>query len=156
LEQDDADGPEIGLVIDDAAGSAPLLRGHVRQGSDHGTMACQILRRAGTRPGVLRSRAPDKRGASWIAAMDELRDTEIEHLHGARVGHEDVIGLEIAVNDVVRMRDGERAHDRHHELDGLGRWELPAVLPPLLERDYLQMLEHHEGIPGVLAAIVDD
>ncbi len=40
------------------------------------------------------------------------------------VGHEDVVGLQIAVNDVVRMRDRERAHDGHHQLDDLRRRSL--------------------------------
>jgi hypothetical protein len=60
------------------------------------------------------------------------------------------------VDDVVRVRDGERAHDGHHELDGLRGWELPAVLEELRERRALQELEHHERAAAVLADLVND
>ena len=88
--------------------------------------------------------------------MQQLCDTEVEHLHRAGVGHEDVVGFEIAVDDVVGVRDGERAHHRDDELDRLRRWELAAVLQELRQRCALQVLEHHERVVGVLADFVND
>jgi hypothetical protein len=88
--------------------------------------------------------------------VEELGNLEVQHLHGAGVGHEDVVGLEIAVDDVMRVRDGERAHHGHHELDGLRRWELPTVLHELRERRALEELEHHERAAAVLADLVND
>ena len=44
------------------------------------------------------------------AVVEELGDAEVEELHLALVGHQDVGGLEIAVDDQpdVRVRDGAR------------------------------------------------
>ena len=72
------------------------------------------------RPGGLAPRALGVRGGD---AEHAVRDP------GRAVEDREVVGLEIAVDDVMRVRDGERAHHGHHDLECLRRREPPGPIP---------------------------
>ena len=55
---------------------------------------------------------------SGRGGLQFLGDAEVEHLDGARLGHEDVVGLEVAMHDPGLMCARKRVHDRAHDLDG--------------------------------------
>ncbi len=55
-------------------------------------------------------------GRLLLVALEHLGDAEVEHLDGARLGHEDVLGLEVAVDDALLVGARQRAHHRHHQL----------------------------------------
>jgi hypothetical protein len=53
-----------------------------------------------------------------LALLHRLGDPEVEHLgHDARggSGEEDVGRLDVSVRDPEAVREGEGAHDRHHD-----------------------------------------
>ena len=61
--------------------------------------------------------------------FEQLGDAEVEQLHRAVGGHEDVVGLEVAMHDEVLMRV---THGRAHlqeELHALAHAELPRIAP---------------------------
>ena len=97
----------------------------------------------------------DGRGAGDVfgRGVEALRDAEIEHLHDAAIGHEDVRRLQVAVDDAVRVRALEGPRHRHEELDERARREL--LLAQLRHRLALEVLEHHERQALVLADLVD-
>jgi tetratricopeptide (TPR) repeat protein len=51
--------------------------------------------------------------------VPQFCQTEIENLHAAVVGHDDVLRLEVAVDDSVLVRGGQAVGDLDSELDGL-------------------------------------
>ena len=122
--------PDVGLVIDDVG--APLLGRHVRQRADERVAAGERDVRVAL--GVVELARVDRRGRATCsvaspAAIEDARDAEVEHLHLAAIGDEDVARLEIAVNDAVLVRALERAHDRHHQLDELPQRRLGSRAP---------------------------
>jgi hypothetical protein len=164
-EQHDADRPDVGAVIDLQAADAPLLRGHVRHRAHDRAVPREaglghvLQRRAelGELPAARQDDVADVAARGLLRlVLHDLRDAEVEHLHGAGLGDEDVVGLEIAVDDAELVRGDERAHDRDDQLDRAADRELLAALDQLLQRLALQVLEHHEGRLPVLADLVDD
>ena len=126
-----ADRVEISTVVD-VAGALALLRGHVR-------------RRAHDRAGL--------GGAAGQADVSQLRDPEVEDLGalaGRRVGignHEDVVGFEVAMDDALGVRRGERAAHAPHQQRGLGlRGDAPR-LDPVRQGLSLEELHDQERVP---------
>ncbi len=93
---------------------ADLLGGHVADGAEHGSglRAARLRRRRGQRGGRLGPR--------------ELGQAEVEDLDAAVVRHEDVLGLEIAVDDALLVRGAEAAGDLERVVDGLARRDRAA------------------------------
>ena len=133
LVEHDPDRPEIRAVV--GAARLELLGGHV------GHRAADAIGPAGA--------AGHRR-----AVGEQGGDAEVEHLHGAAGGDEDVLRLEVAVDDVALMRAGERADHGHRQLDGAPRWKLASAGGVAKVRT-VEMLEHHVGRPLVLVGLVD-
>src|SRR5438270_7010622 len=75
---------------------------------------------------------------SFFAAASPRRKTEVENFRAALRRHDDVVGLEVAVNDPDGVRFGERVGNLHGMLGGV-----PGVHRSA--RDYrLQCLSRHE------------
>ena len=86
--------------------------------------------------------------------VDALGEAEVEDLDVAVVGHEDVVGLEVAVDDALAVRGGEAPRDLERPVDRLllrhGRAvELAA------QRLALEQLGHGVGDAVVRAEVVD-
>ena len=84
-----------------------LLGGHVLQRPDHGAH--------------LRERRRDALGAGGRQGLD-LGDAEIEHLHEVRIAvvldEHDVLGLQVAMNDALRVGRPHAGHDAAHDPRG--------------------------------------
>ena len=109
--QDDAERPDVGATVD--ALSARLLGGHVgRCPEDHPHLRHG---RRGDRGSCLRIDGP---------RFQRLRESEIEHLHGAARPHFDVRRLEIAMDDPDFVggleRVGDLPCDRSASATGIG------------------------------------
>src|SRR6185436_12233370 len=113
-----------------------------------------------------RARHPDLSGRldrlALRVLLQHLGDAEVEHLHRAGLGHEDVVGLEIAVDDAGAVRALERAQHRGHDLDGARVRHALAVLDHRGQRLAVQELQDDVRLAGlllraaVLADLVDD
>ena len=104
-----AERPHIGALVDGAA--ARLLGRHVSGGAEDDADAGHGARRDRWR--LLRivfSRRP---------RIGELREPEVEHLHGPVLADADVRGLEIAVHDALLVRRFERFGDLAGDRQGL-------------------------------------
>ena len=67
--------------------------------------------------------------------------------------HEDVLGLDVAVDDLARVRCAERAGDLDRVGDRLVDRQPPHPPDPLLERLALDVLEDDVGAPVLLAGV---
>ncbi len=115
--EDGAQTPDVGARVEGLV-AARLLRRHVVGRPHH---------RVGARE-------------TPVAVVD-VRDPEVEDLHRAVFGLEDVRGLEIAVDDVERMCRGETSARLDREVDGLLRGERALLAQPLIEIAALEELE---------------
>ena len=89
--------------------------------------------------------------------LEHLRDAEVEDLEGAGVHHEDVVGLEIAVDDALaRGRNRSAFNTVHHDLDGARVGQRWPFADRLGQRLAVEELEHHVRRAAVLADFVDD
>ena len=140
LEHDAAERVEIGAMIDRDA--AALLRRHVRRRPHH---------RAGLR---------HVHAVADVVA-GELGDPEVEQLdplaaRHLRIGHqEDVVGLEIAMDDALGVRGGQRAGDLPRDRERR-RPAKPAARRPPRQRLALEVL--HDDVRRALgrpAEVVD-
>jgi hypothetical protein len=82
--------------------------------------------------GVFRSQDAGGTRGEWRTAKaavgrHHLGDPEVEQLRGAVIGHEDVGGLDVAVNDLVCMRVLDRGEDLLDEIDASARRYAPFV-----------------------------
>ena len=80
---------------------------------------CRRLRRQ-------RCRGCGRRAGARLAASRPRRHTEVEHLGAALRGDDDRVGTEVAVEDAVRVRVGERLGDLDGELQRAARVHRPA------------------------------
>ena len=108
LEHDDAEREDVGAVIDALA--ERLLGRHVRHGS---------LRR----PGRVASSFAASRALG--AAAGPVGEAEVEDLRVAFRRDDDVRRLDVAVDDAVGVRVGERVRDLHGEVDRAARVHRP-------------------------------
>ncbi len=127
LEEDDAERPDVGALVD-VARRPELLGSHV-------------ARRAHDGRGL-------RHGLALIGREGDLRDAEVEDLDGRRavgpVREEQVRGLEIAVDDAVRVGLGEGLAGLQHVLDGLLSAERAALLDEVREVAAFEVLHLHE------------
>ncbi len=85
---------------------------------------------------------------------DQLGQTEVQNLGLPARGHEDVGGLEVAMNNALRVSGVQRIHNltcQIQERPCLDRLSSYAML----ERLAFQQLHDDEGLPSVLDAFVD-
>jgi hypothetical protein len=86
-----------------------------------------------------------------LGLREDLRDTEVEHLHGelhagaARRAHQDVLRLDVSVDDAGRVRRPERVAELREQLVDLGRRHRAAPLEEDREGLALEQLHHEEG-----------
>ena len=99
LEQHDAEGPDVGALVDRAA--ARLLRAHVGRGADDHAHLRVVSVAASAR------RSPSS-GRAESSSGQRLGQAEVEHLDLAVGRHLDVGGLEVAVHDALLVRRFER------------------------------------------------
>ena len=132
--------PMVGIV------PAHLLGRHVPDGSqDHPFLGVGI---AGDGRAHAVLEGARERGAP------ELGEAEVEDLHPAVAGQEDVVGLEVAVDDPLLVGGGEAAGDLDRVVHHLARRQRhPAHA--LAEGLALQQLAHHVGRAGLVPDVVD-
>ena len=117
-----------------------LLWRHIAGGSEHQSGVCGAL--LGQR---LRS--------LHIFSFGQLGDAEIENLDVSIVGHEKVLGLEIAMDDATLVGSGQAACDLDGVVDGLASGQRPA-LQSFPQRRALEQLADDVGRSIVLADVV--
>jgi hypothetical protein len=122
-----------------------LLRAHVGRRPHH----APFLRRVGRRVVELERLA--RRG---LARLEELREAEIEDFDLAVLVQHDVLGLEIAVDDPLLVRLGQRARDGPRDAQRLGDAE-PAARHLRLQRGPLDELHRDVDAAVDLADVVD-
>ena len=113
LVEDRAEGEDVGAVV--RALSANLLRRHVAERSQDDAWLG-----AGRNRGEV-GLTPHTRG------LGELRQAEVEDLHPAVGGDEEILGLQIAVNDPLLVRGGEAVRDADGVVHGAAGRELPSA-----------------------------
>ena len=82
------------------------------------------------RAGVFRrhdAQGGNRLGEQFVAGAEKLRDAEVEQLRFALRRHEDVRRFQVAMNDQVLMRIGDRRADLAEELQALGRGQRMRV-----------------------------
>ena len=100
-------------------------------------------------------RRPDDRARLGHLGGAAPRDPEVGHLHVPVRADDHVVRLDVAVDDLVPVRFGERAQDLPRELDRRQRRSGPLADEQLLERRPVEVL-HRDVVGAVdLAAVVD-
>ena len=117
-----------------------LLRGHVADGSDYHPRL-GVRGRLAERSGV---------GSEWIL----LGQAEIEDLHLAVCGDENIGRLEVAMNDPLRVRGGQPIRHRGSDLRRLSPRQRLAG-QPLVKRFSAQQLRDDEGRTVDLSEIMN-
>ena len=141
LVDDDPQGVDVGAVIDLLGKSTTLFGRHVGRRAHH--RPCLGL------------------GAAPRQLAPQLGDAEVEHLHAgaerpAVVRHqEQVVGLEVAMNDLLAVRRLQRPGRLRRHVDGFGDRETAALDPPGQALP-VEELHHHVGNPGRQQPHVDD
>src|SRR5690606_2064054 len=87
--------------------------------------------------------------------LEAARDAEVRHLRAPLAVDEDVLRLDVAVDDPLGVRGGERAADLDRVGDGLLDRQPPAAADALLQRLALDVLEDDVGVAVVLAGVDD-
>ena len=135
LVQDRAEGPDVDQVLLDDGNLVELLRRHVRR-----------------RPGRRLAR-----GEGGVFAM--LRDPEVEDQRLAVLAHEDVLGLQVAMNRAVSVGVGDSPADLRHQADDAGDalrfGQRRDFFEPLVELAAAHVLHHEIGMAVVLARVED-
>src|SRR5260370_1190757 len=91
--------------------AARLLRRHVRDGANSRPGTGQHVR------GIANSRAAE----TFVVAVQQLGQTEIENLGGAALGHENVGRLDVSMHDALFMRGTERVAELYANLQNARR-----------------------------------
>ena len=100
-----------------------------------------IFRRDETQVGARRHRSDIP-----CTRVEELRDAEVQQFHDARLRHEDIRGLEVAVNDEGAMRVLDRvAHHAKQAQPSLERKTLSGA--PFADRNAVDELHHQIRSP---------
>jgi hypothetical protein len=107
-------GDGVEGVLHRAAGERSLRGGPARDGG------------AGQRAGGRRWR--HRRGGSDGAAVAQLGQAEVEHLHAARLGDHHVRRLDVAVQDALVVGGGQRVGDGDQPVEGLAQRRCAAAL----------------------------
>ena len=137
-----AERVEVAARVDVLAAS--LLGGHVGDGPHHGSRARELVLRARRR--LQRVDARERPGL--------LGQAEVEQLRLAAVGHEDVRGLDVPVDDSLGVGRIERVGDLRPEVEDALRLHRLAA-DRVLQRLALHPLHHDEGVALVLGDVVD-
>ena len=87
--------------------------------------------------------------------MTGLRNAKVHDLHVAIALHHDVGGLDVTVDDVVAMGDGERGAHLRTDLCNLARMDVAALLDGGLEIRAAHVLHDDVVRIAVTAPIVD-
>ena len=144
---DHADAVEIGTAVELLP--ARLFRAHVARRSE---------------------RAPGIRHAMALVARE--RDAEVGQQRPVGLVEQDVLGLHVAMHDVLRVRVGERLRDRAHDARDLGRLRAQVAMrevavrqvrhrvvqqtaaraPDLVDRDDVRMIQARDGARLALEA----
>ena len=127
LVQHHSERVQVGLPVDML--SQRLLGRHVVGGAEHPAVGGQAL------------------------LVERAGDPEIRHLGRALLVDQDVLGLDVAVDDVASVRGAERAGDLDRIGHRLGHRQPSLAADPILERLALHVLEHDVGPALVLAGI---
>jgi hypothetical protein len=88
-----------------------------------------------------------------LVAVEELRDTEVEQLHPAVSGNEDVAGLHVPVHDQVAMSVGQRLGHLPHQQQTIPHREALRV-GVFVDRNPVDVLHHEEGCSPIVDAYV--
>ncbi len=141
------EGEQVGAGVEFLA--LGLLRRHVRDGSERGAGAGQvgIFKGAGLCAG--RSNA-----AGGAGCDDDLRQAEIHHFGMTALGHEDVGGFDVAMDDAFSMGCVEGVGD----LDGEGEDRVQfhrAIADTVLKGQAVEKLHDDKRMPIVPADLVN-
>ncbi len=85
--------------------------------------------------------------------LERARDPEVGHLGGSLVVDQHVLGLDVAVHDVVGVRAAQGARDLDAVGHGLRDLQPPEPADPLLQRLAVDVLEDDVGTALVLARV---
>ena len=129
LVQDDPERVDVGLDV--RLASARLLGRDVVACSHH-------------RPGL--RQAP--------VDVERARDAEVRDLRAALLGEQHVLRLDVAMDETLLVREGERPRDLERELDGLPLGQRGLALDQRLQVLALDVLEDDE-LAAVLLTAVD-
>ena len=141
LVEHDAEREQVRTRIGGAA--QRLLGRHVGDGPQHG---------ADHRVGPHGERGVQRRPAGW--RLQELGQPEVEHLHLAACGDDDVGALDVAMDDAPAVRFGQRVGHLPGDVHGLAHGER-AMGDARREDLALDVLHHQEVGALVLADVVD-
>ena len=130
LVKDGAEAEDVGARVGRLA--PHLLGRHVPDGAHHFAGQCP---RVGLRP-------------------RQLGDPEVEDLEPPFVGDEEVLGLQIAVDDVVLVRRGQPARELHRVVDGLPHAQRAAA-EAFAKRPAFEQLRDDVGLAAGEAGVVD-
>ena len=133
LVQQHAEREQVGAVIDGRA--LQLLRRHVRHRPDDGAFGRQ---RGGARADVGLAVGAEQ------AAGRQLRQPEVEHLHAPFRRDHHVGGFQVAVDDALLVRGGERIGERDADFADL-RDGQPSGPHPQAEAVALHQLHRDEA-----------
>ena len=144
LVQDGAKREDVRSAVDLL--SLRLLRRHVGRRTDDVTVVGEPVESLARRDG--------RRQRVHGLPLEELRQAEVENLHGPVARDHDVRRFEIPMDDARRVRLGQPVGDLHRVAEGLAEPE-PFAADQAVERAARHVL-HHDDIPIALACDVVD